>query len=258
MSFTDNDGGDADDFEIEFAVSAPFPASPAEGTRYQLFYGGEGGWLRNGGQFTYQSDSLTGDAESGYLRNVVARSADFVDADKASDTEHFEKITVGEIVNQVASKTGKTASGQELPAIAVAFDQVISFEISSEGRGKFKDVEAPYFDPLEGGSEALEGGRHRRAVPVPWPPSGTLRRGGKSRKQAQAGELGRGTISGSVTMEDSDEAMAGAPVNLSGFGASRDGLDLVASSIQHEWSFDEGGGWLMTIELANRKTRNGT
>ncbi|WP_172745504.1 hypothetical protein [Neorhizobium galegae] len=47
-------------------------------------------------------------------------------------------------------------------------------------------------------------------------------------------------------------------MSLSGFGASRDGLDLVASSNQHEWSFDEGGGWLMTIELANRKTRNGT
>ncbi|CDN54696.1 Prophage PSPPH02, putative adenine modification methytransferase [Neorhizobium galegae bv. officinalis bv. officinalis str. HAMBI 1141] len=80
------------------------PASPAEGTRYQLFYGWEGGSLRNGGEFTYQSDNLTGDAESGYLMKVVARSADFVDADKASDTEHFEKTTVGEIVNQIASK----------------------------------------------------------------------------------------------------------------------------------------------------------
>ncbi|CDZ45595.1 phage late control D family protein [Neorhizobium galegae] len=307
VSFTDNDGGDADDLEIEFAVSAPFPASPAEGTRYQLFYGWEGGPLRNGGQFTYQSDSLTGDAESGYLMKIIARSADFVDADKASDTEHFEKTTVGEIVNQIASKTGKTAivdpeiasieipyrlrynqsavgfvkeiaeefggtlklaggkmlmprrsggksaSGQELPVIAVTFDQVISFEISSEGRGKFKDVEAPYFDPMEGVqklSKAAGIGDLSRFLGLH--PARSAEEANHASK-AQAGELGRGTISGSVTMEGSDGAMAGAPVSLSGFGSSRDGLDLVASSIQHDWSFDEAGGWLMTIELANKK-----
>jgi phage protein D len=150
---------------------------------------------------------------------------------------------------------GNSASGQELPTIAVTFDHVISFEISPAGRGKFKDVDAPYFDPMEGIQKLFE------AAGI-----GDLSRflglhpahSAKEASKAQAGELGRGTISGSVTMEGSDGAMAGAPVSLSGFGACRDGLNLVASSIQHEWSFDEGGGWLTTIEPANRKTRNGT
>ena len=43
VRFTDNERGEADEIEIEFSVSSPFPGPPAAGTRYRLSYGWEGG-----------------------------------------------------------------------------------------------------------------------------------------------------------------------------------------------------------------------
>lgn len=306
VSLNDVEGGEPDELEIEFAVSAPFPNSPAEGTRYRLAYGWEGEGMRDGGLFTYQSDSLGGDAESGYLMTIVARAADFVDADKAADTEHYEETTVGEIFKALASTSGKsasvhpvlasiklpyrlrlnqsamgfgqdladeigaslkfaggkwlvlprgkgeTASGRTMPTIVIPFDSTMPIDISSEGRPKYKEVEAGYFDPLDGVmkmAKAAGAGLASRYFGVH--PARSAEEADYLSK-ADAAELARNSISGSITTAGDTNAMAGAPVKLSGFGASRDALDLVAPSIQHEWTFDEQGGWLMTVELAMR------
>jgi phage protein D len=65
-------------------------------------------------------------------------------------------------------------------------------------------------------------------------------------------------VTGSIEADGDTGAMAGARVQLSGFGSSRDAADLVASSIHHSFTFDDGGGWTMSIELGNRKTSRET
>ncbi|MFA1621670.1 hypothetical protein ACDY96_02265 [Rhizobium mongolense] len=77
----------ADELNITFSVLPPFPDSPTEGTRYRFLYGWDRGALRDGGLFTYQSDSLGGDPESGYTMTITARASDFIDADKKADSE---------------------------------------------------------------------------------------------------------------------------------------------------------------------------
>ena len=303
VSFTDNDGGEADEIEIEFAVEAPFQSPPAEGTRYQLLYGWSTGGLRDAGEFTFQSAALGGDADGGYLLTIVARSADFVEADKTADSEHFDEMTAGEIFQKLASGAGKpaivhpsiasikvpyrlrhqqsalgfaqdladelgatlklaggkwllptrgsgqTASGSPMPPIAIDFSQVLSFDLSSEGRPKFKDVNAAWFDPDAGIAKVEQAASiGKSALHYFLHPSASAEEA-KTRSKAEAKELERATISGSLTVEGDEGAMAGAPVKLSGFGGWN-GYDLVAPSIRHDFTFDDQGGWIMNVAVA--------
>ncbi len=102
VRFTDNEGGDADEIEFDFSVTLPLQAPPAEGTRYRLLYGWEAGALRDAGSFTYQNSRISFSADHGWVLTITARSADFVDADKAEETEHFEEMTAGEIFSRLA------------------------------------------------------------------------------------------------------------------------------------------------------------
>jgi len=306
--YTDNDGGEADEISFTFAVSTPFPDSPAEGTRYRFFYGWDAGALRDAGLFTYQSDSLSGDAEQGWTMTITARASDFIDADKAEDTEHFEDTTAGDIFRKLAARAGKsamvdetiaairipyrlrynqsltgfanelaeelggtlkfaggkmlvplrsggkTASGAEMPTIEVRFQDVIGAEISSEGRQRYAEVGAGYFDADEGVAmlaEAASIGSASRYLSLH--PARSQEEAEHAAK-ARGNEEARASVTGSVDLPGSESAMAGAPVKLSGFGQSRDAADLVAASIHHTFSFDESGGWLMSVEVANRKT----
>ena len=306
VSYTDSDGGDADEIEITFTATPPFQDSPAEGTRYQLLYGWSEAFLRDAGSFTYQSDSLSGDAESGYLMTITARSSDFIDADKTADTEHFDDTTAGEIFKTLAGRSGKsavvhpdiasiqlpyrlrynqstggfaselaeelggtlkfangkllvpkrnsgqTAGGRTLPTIVVPFQEQHSFEISSEGRGKYQETGSGYFDPLEGIQKVIKGTSIGSAAQLSSLHPARSEKEAELAGKAQGAEQARGSISGSVEADGSDMAMAGAPVKLSGFGSSRDGLDLVAPSISHSFVFDDSGGWTMSIEIAMR------
>jgi len=303
VSFTDNDGGEADEIEIEFAVDAPFQAPPEEGTRYRLLYSWSESGLRDAGDFTFQSAALGGDADGGYLLTIVARSADFVEADKTADSEHFDDMTAGEIFQKLAGAagksavvdpsiasiklpyrlrhqqsalgfaqeladelgatlklaggkwllpargSGKTAGGSAMPPILVDFSQTLSFDLSSEGRPKFKDVNAAWFDP-EAGVAKIEKAASigKSALHYFLHPSASAEEA-KIRSKAEAKELERATISGSLTVEGDPGAMAGAPVVLSGFGGWN-GFDLVAPSIRHDFTFDDQGGWIMNVALA--------
>jgi phage protein D len=309
VSWTDVDGGDSDELNITYSVSAPFQDSPAEGTRYRLLYGWDVSGLRDGGVYTYQSDTLEGDPESGYTLTITARASDFVDADKTVDSEHFEDTTVGEIIRQVAGKAGRqatvdpsianikvpyrlrwkqsslgfakelaeefggtlkpangswlvprrnagtTAGGAIMPTIVIPFRENQSFGITSEARGKYKDIGAGFFDVLKGVQELFEGtsiGSAARFLNLH--PARTKEEAEHAGK-AQGAEQARGTVSGSFEADGSITAMGGAPVKLMGFGASRDAADLVAASIEHTVSFEEDGGWLMMVEVENRERK---
>lgn len=312
VKFTDNDGGEADEMEAVFAVSPPFPDSPAEKTRYRLFYGWDQGALRDAGQFTYQSDALSGDPEAGYMMTITSRASDFIDADKAADTEHFEDTTAGEIFKKLASRTGKaavidpdiasvkipyrlrhhqsmagfanelaeemggtlkfaggkmivskrgngtTASGNTLPPIIVRFDQTHSFEVTTEGRSRYAEVGASYFDPSEGVQKLFEGTSIGSGSSFLSLHPARSQSEADLAGQAQGDEQARDSASGSVECDGDANAMAGAPVLLSGFGASRDASQLVASSIEHSFTFDDNGGWVMSITLGSRAKRKAT
>lgn len=310
VEFTDNDGGEADEVNITFAVQAPFPNSPAEGTKYRLLYGWGEDDLRDAGLFTYQSDSLAGDAESGWTMTITARASDFIDADKAADSEHFDDLTAGEIFQKLASRSGKsavvdaaiaairipyrlrynqsltgfanelaeelggtlkfaggkmlvpmragakTASGKEMPVISVDFSAVTGVEISTEGKGRYAVAGSGFFDPLAGLQKLFEAASIGSASRFLALHPARSREEAEYAAKAQGSEQARDSVTGNVEIEGSPDAMAGARVKLSGFGTSRDAADLVASSIHHTFTFDESGGWIMSIEIANRKTEN--
>jgi len=305
VRFTDNEGGDADELEIDISVALPLPAPPPVGTKYRLLYGWETGALRDAGLFTSQSPRLNYSAEDGWVMTVVARSADFVDADKAADSEHYDEQAAGEIFRKLASGAGKsaivhpsiasiqipyrlrlqqssvgfgqaladelgatlkladgrwlitvknggeTASGTTMPPIVIPLADVSLADLTAEERPKHAKVEASYFDEDKGISQfETATGLGKVSTFFSLHPAASAAEA-KVRSQSQALDLLRATISGSVTIEGDPNAMAGAPVVLDGFG-DWNGTDLVAPTIQHEFTFDESGGWLMTPEFAAR------
>lgn len=306
VRFTDNEGGEADEIEMEFSVNPPFPAPPAKGTRFIFRYGWAGGARRNAGLFTFQNARLTPSPGNGWTMAITARSADFVDADKSAGSEHFDDMTAGDIFKKLAGGAGKsaivhpsianieipyrarlaqsaigaaqalaedvgaslkpadgrwlvtaknsgqTASGTPIPPIIIHADAVMDgSDLNAEERPRHGEVKAAWFDPDQGravqetaagqGGKALFTGLHVAAS------AGEAAR----RSLADSTELTRSLITGSVVVEGDVSAMAGAPVTLAGFGGwSESGL--VAASISHEFTFNESGGWLMTIECVSK------
>lgn len=303
VTYTDNEGGEADEIEIVFNVSPPFPRPPAKGTRYTLNYGWSSDALRDAGEFTFQSASLNKSAGDAWTMAITARSADFVDADKTADTSHFEDTTAGEIFRKLAKETGKaavvdpdvaavkipyrlrfgqsalgfgqaladeiggslklaggkwivtakgaskTASGKAMPPIVVPIEQIMDAGVSTEGRADTKEIDAGYFDADAGRwiteKASGKGKSSRSSVLHPSASAGQA----KARGKAEATDLARATISGSLTVEGDVNAMAGAPLMLPGFEEWA-GSDLTAGAISHSFTFDESGGWLMTVEIA--------
>lgn len=306
LSFTDNDGTNADEITFTFAVSPPFPGGPDEGQKYSFQYGWEGGPLRDAGSFTYQSSSLSGDPESGYVMTVTARSSDFIDAEKTAETEHFDGMSAGEIFTALARKSGKTAvidsklaqikipyllrynqsssgfaqdlaediggtlkfangrmivsernsgrtaGGSAMPTIVIGFRDTHSFDLTMESKGRYKDIEAPYFDEEEGQQKFKTKQSIGRAATLLGIHPARSADEADIRATSEGRETARSTVSGSVDLDGDVHAMAGAPAKLSGFGAY-DSADLVAASIVHNFTFDDSGGWIMSVEVGNRE-----
>lgn len=303
ITYTDNEGGEADELEFAFSVAPPFPAPPEKGTRYTLYYGWDAKALRNAGLFTFQSASLDKSAGDGWTMTITSRSADFVDADKSADHEHYEQTTAGEIFTQLARRAGKTAivdqaltavnipyrlrlgqsalgfgqaladelgaslklaggkwivtakgggrtaSGAPLAQIPVSTAAIIDCGLSSEGRAEYETVETGYFDD-ETGQWVTEKttGKGKGARTAALHPSASASEA-SVRGKAEATDLARATIAGSITIEGRLDAMAGAPLALEGFGGWT-GTNLTAGTISHSFTFDDSGGWLMTVEIA--------
>ncbi|MDH7802224.1 MULTISPECIES: phage late control D family protein [unclassified Rhizobium] len=310
VTYTDNEGGEADELEITFVVAPPFPAPPPEGTRYALEYGWAEERLRNAGVFTYQNSGLNKSAGDAWTMTITARSADFVEADKSADLEHYENTTAGKIFEKLASEAGKsavvdrevanieipyrlrlnqsaigfgqaladevggslklaggkwivtakssgrTATGNALPTIVISPDVVFDAGLTSEGRPKYGTVATAYFDEDAGAwveEETSGKGKTSRTSGLhPAPSSGEA----KVRSKTQATDLARATVAGSLTIEGDVDAMAGAPLSLPGFGPWA-GSALSAGTISHTFTFDESGGWLMSVEIAAKENGKG-
>ncbi|WP_374638650.1 phage late control D family protein [Agrobacterium salinitolerans] len=307
VTYTDNEGGEADELEITFVVAPPFPAPPPKGTRYVLEYGWAKERLRNAGVFTYQNSGLNKSAGDAWTMTITARSADFVEGDKSADLEHYDNTTAGKIFEKLAAEAGKsavvdddiakveipyrlrlnqsaigfgqaladevggslklaggkwivtakssgrTATGNALPAIVISPDIVFDAGLTSEGRPEYGTVAAGYFDEDAGAwveeKTSGKGKSSRTSMLHPSPSSAEA----KVRSKTQATDLARATVAGSLTIEGDVDAMAGAPLSLPGFGQWA-GSTLSAGSISHAFTFDESGGWLMTVEIAAKDT----
>ncbi len=303
---TDNEGGDADEIEMEFAVSKPLPPPPPEGTKYQVLFGWELGGLRNAGLFSSQKPRIGFSAGNGWTLTISARSADFVDADKEGDSEHFDDMTAGAIFEKLAKAAGKaakvhpsianvqipyrlrwqqsragfaqdladelggalkmadgqwlirakgsgeTASGTSMPPIVIASSEVEQCDIEADGKPKFKDIESAWFDPEIGLQKLAKAAGIGRAATAYSLHQAASEGQAEAKAKADAMELARMSVTGSATLEGRVNAMAGAPVILSDFD-SWGGYDLTAPSIEHEFTFDDSGGWMMTIQIAKQK-----
>jgi uncharacterized protein len=161
------------------------------------------------------------------------------------------KLAGGKLV-VMARGAGRSAGGTALPVIKVPFSSSYGFEISVETRGEYKDTGGEWFDPAAGISKlqkTLGLGELSRYLPVhPFASEDEAKRAGEAGGREQA----RQTVSGSFDMAGNPLAIAEAPVKPSGYGDEIDGLDLVASSVTHDVTFDDSAGWVTTVEIENR------
>lgn len=108
-TIVDQAGGESDTLSFVVSVSHPFPAGPPVGTRYRAMIGWAETGARDAGTYTVQSSSIGGDPDSGYAMTVTCRAADFLDAMKKVDSEHFDDDTVGAIFRKLAGEAGVSA-----------------------------------------------------------------------------------------------------------------------------------------------------
>lgn len=312
VTLTDNDGGEADELVVVFAVDPPFPSSPPMGNAFFPTFGfsGDGGaeTMRDGGMFELQNITYSGDAESGFEMTVTSRSADFISKMKEMDSGHFEETTAGDMFQKIASNagisatvdpsisstkvpyrlrwaqspagfandlaedfggtmkiangqllvskrnSGKTASGTPIPPIIIQFREVIEFDVSIDVRTEFGETGTSWFDNEEGIIKMVAGtsvGTGGRLQPMhPYSSEDEAKAGGES----QGGEQARSAVSGSITVPGQIGAMAGAQVIFMGIGGAIETAPMVAPTITHVWTFDESGGYLMTVDLESMKT----
>lgn len=131
-----------------------------------------------------------------------------------------------------------------LPPLTIDKSMCESWDFTVEPRPRFAETEAPWFDratgqtKFESHSTGLEGPKKRLR---------TVHNSAEEAKAAASSEgdrLGRATGTGSITLAGLPEAMADAPILVTGFRAEVNGL-WRAASVDHAF----GDTYMTTIEL---------
>lgn len=173
--------------------------------------------------------------------------------DLAEDFGGTMKIANGQMLVSKRN-SGKTAGGTAMPPIIIMFSEVIEMDVSIDVRTEFGETGTSWFDTEEGvikmqaGSSVGSGGRLQPMHP--YSSEDEAKAGGES----QGGEQARSAVSGSVTVPGWVGAMAGAPVVVVGAGGAINSVRMVAPTITHTWTWDDQGGYLMTVDLESMKT----
>lgn len=147
-------------------------------------------------------------------------------------------------------RSGKTASGRDLPTIIVNPMRLIdqsAYWVRIKPRSRFGKVIARWQDRGAGRTRkvTLETGREG--------PSTTLRETFQSEAEAtkaadaKVKELRAGEGELSVTLVGDPKARAEAPILVLGVAPDADG-EWIASAVRHVWDYAEGGGATTTIE----------
>lgn len=172
-------------------------------------------------------------------------------SDLADEVGGTMKLAGGKMVVQPRGD-GKSGGGLTLPTLIVPFSSVYSFSVQVEVRGEFKETGGAWFDPAKGQKKIEKSGGPGQAseyLPAhPFADQEMAKRGGK----AAGREVARKSATGSFDMAGELAATGESPVKLLNFGSELDGLKLVASGIEHKVTFDEGGGWVTTVQVEGK------
>ncbi|EAU40140.1 phage-related tail protein [Fulvimarina pelagi HTCC2506] len=138
VRITDLDGGEADELVIRFRRRKPYLQPPPVDTEFTAALGWDPRGALVTGTYKYQRTQYSGDPEGGQEMNLVCRSADFTDALKRVDTEHFDAETghrtYGDVLDELARRAGlSTAIDDELRAIPLAGGYLLRWKQSAIG-----------------------------------------------------------------------------------------------------------------------------
>ena len=143
-------------------------------------------------------------------------------------------------------RSGKTASGEDMPPIFVTANKVIGdggYRVGIKPRSRFGKVIARWHDAAAGRTRKVE-----REV-ADEGPSMTIREVFQNEADAtKAAELKAGEGELSVTMVGDPKARAEAPVTVLGVGEDADGAPWIASRVTHLWDYGEDGGATTEVE----------
>jgi hypothetical protein len=171
-------------------------------------------------------------------------------SDLADEVGAIVKPQAGRLV-VLARGGGKSGTGKGLPEIAIRHDPSYAWDVEIEERSSVESAEMSWFDARAGrlkhekAATGRKGGRTAGMHPQPSAPE--ARKGAAARAQ----QLSRFTGTGSFEGPGRPEAVAGAPVKCSGFGAAIDGIEWEASGVTHE--IEPENGWITTIEVQTRE-----
>lgn len=171
-------------------------------------------------------------------------------SDLADEVGAIVKPQAGKLV-VLARGGGKSGSGKGLPDIAIRHDPTYAWDVEIEERSSVESAEMAWFDAKAGrlkNEKAATGRKGGRSTGMHPQSSSTEAKKGAA---ARAQQLSRFTGTGSFEGPGRPEAVAGAPVTCSGFGAAIDGIKWEASGITHE--IEPEGGWITTIEVQTRE-----
>ncbi|MGX1100272.1 phage late control D family protein [Amorphus sp. MBR-141] len=171
--------------------------------------------------------------------------------DLADDIGAVMKPQAGRLV-VLKRGAGKAASEAALPPIRVTRGPSFGWDCDIEERRAVKTTEGGWFDPATGKlvQAPFETGRGAGlALPMhPFASRGEAELGAR----ALAQELGRYSGTASFEAPGDPAAVAGAPVEPSGYGPVVDAIAWEASTVMHDVD-PAGDGWSMTIECQTRE-----
>ncbi|QRE74372.1 phage late control D family protein [Methylobacterium aquaticum] len=142
--------------------------------------------------------------------------------------------------------SGESASGQALPTIQMPFDENYSFDFELEPRFEYQKVSASYLDTDKGTLEREEksGGSGKAGDALPHPAQS--KDAAKALAEAAAQEWGQFTGQGLFTKAGDPGAVAGAPVQCTGFGTPIDETKWEATVVTHD--IVPNVGWTTSVE----------
>ena len=138
VRITDLEGGEADELTILFRRRKPYLMPPAPDTEFTAKLGWDPQGALITGTYRYQRTLYSGDPASGQVMGLVCRSADYTDALKRVDSEHFDEETghktYGDVLETLAERSGLgVAIDKEIGKIPLAGGYLLRWKQSAIG-----------------------------------------------------------------------------------------------------------------------------
>lgn len=138
VRITDLEGGESDELTIRIRRRKPYRLPPAPETPFTVHVGWDATSAAMTGTYLFQRIGYTGDPEAGEEMQLVCRAADFTDALKRVDSEHFDEEnghhTYGDVFRTIAARAGLGAAiDPEIAKIPLAGGYLLRWKQSAIG-----------------------------------------------------------------------------------------------------------------------------